>query len=276
MCRRPHFKGVAATALLIALGACGDATGVDGPRRVSLNFRVGEMSAPSLLAGTPGPEASGPTRVAGPPMRLVGTNGTLQIDEIRVIVAEVELKGDDDVCSDGTLGTDDCADFEAPPRFLDLPLDGQPVEAFTSLIPAGEYDELEFEIEDLEDDEQDTQFAAEIAALRTVILSEFPDWPRKATALVVGSFESPAGTTAFRVYMEAEIEIERDLVPPLIVSDDGSAGTDLIVDIRPDIWFGRSDGSVMELHLYDFDATGELLEFEVEMENGIVEVEVDR
>lgn len=266
------YRAACITAVAIAFSACGDVTGVDGPQRVSVNLRVGDSGAPASASGM----AGAPSLVAGPPMRLEGTNGTLQIDEIRVIVAEVELKGDDDDCSDGTLGTDDCGDFEAAPRFLDLPLDGEPVEAFTSLIPAGEYDELEFEIEDLEDDEGDTEFAAEIEALREAILDEFPDWPRKATALVVGTFESDAGTMDFRVYLEAEVEIERDLVPPLIVSEDGATGTDLIVDVRPDIWFGRSDGSVLELHLFDYDLTGELLEFELEMEDGFVEIEIDR
>ncbi len=265
-------SGVAAT---IALGACGDSTGVDGPRQVSLSFQVGSSTSLAAVSMVT-PPADGPQRVAGPPLTLEGTNGTLQIDEIRVIVAEVELDGEDDACEDGTPSTDDCADFEAPPRFLDLPLDGQPVAAFTSLVPAGTYDELEFEIEDLEDDEEDTEFAAEIAALREAILDEFPDWPREATALVVGSFTSPTETTSFRVYLEAEIEVERDLVPPLVVADDGSDGIDLTVDIRPDIWFGSSDGTVLDLSQYDYDATGQLLEFEVEMEDGIVEIEIER
>jgi hypothetical protein len=215
---------------------------------------------------------------------LEGTNGTLTIDEIRLIVAEVELDGDDDHCEDsdsdddssGSSGfDDDCAEFEAPPRFLDLPLDGQPVEAFVGLVPPGVYDELEFEIEDLEDDADD-EWAAEIAALEDAIRDEFPDWPRKATALVVGSFTGSGGSsTDFRVYLEAEIEIERDLAPPLVVGDDGSTGLDLTVDVRPDIWFSNPDGSVIDLSIYDYDQTGAVLEFELEMEDGFTEIEID-
>lgn len=255
------------------LAACGDSTGVGDPASVALNFQV---SAASTAPTTAGPaRADGPASVVGPPMVLMGTNGTLTIDEIRLIVAEVELEGDDDACQVDDSSSDDCAEFEAPPRFIDLPLDGSPVEAFVGLIPPNTYDELEFEIEDLEDDESDSDFAAEIAALKEDILAEFPDWPEKATALVVGSFEDNDGeVSTFRVYLEAEIEIERDLVPPLVVGEDGAA-PDLTVDIRPDIWFGSSDGSVLELHLWDYDATGELLEFEVEMEDGFIEVEFD-
>ncbi len=44
--------------------------------------------------------------------------------------------------------------------------------------------------------------------------------------------------------------------------------------MRPDIWFMRSDGSVLPLHLYDYGQTGQLLEFEVEMEEGFTEIEI--
>jgi len=254
----------------IALGACDDSTGVGSPGTIALNFSVG-TAAPSAVSGP----ASAPALVAGPPMTVSGTNGTLTIDEIRLIVAEAKLDGEDNACEDEVPGQD-CAEFEAPPRFLDLPLDGSPVQAFVGTVPQGTYTEIEFEIEDLEDDESDSEFAAEIAALREDILAEFPDWPRKATALVVGSFEAAGGgTTAFRVYIEAEIEIERALVPPLVVGPDGTTGADLNVDIRPDIWFSLSDGSVLDLSAYDYDDTGAVLEFELEMEDGFTEIEID-
>jgi hypothetical protein len=264
------FRALPTALSVFLLAGCGDALGVDGPQNVALNFQV-SAATPAQLSG-PAP-ANGPQPTAGPPMVISGTNGTLTIDEIRLIVAEVELEGDDDTCENDTAATTDCAEFEAPPRFLDLPLDGESVEAFLGLVPAGVYNELEFEIEDLEDDETDTQFAAEIAELRLQILTEFPDWPRKATALVAGTFESANGSIDFHVYLEAEIEIERSLVPPLVVGEGGSDGTDLTIALRPDLWFTRSDGSILELHLYDYATTGLLLEFELEMEDGILEIE---
>jgi len=258
-----------------AATACGDSTGVADPAAVALNFQVSTATWPQ--ASGPAPTTS-PMRVVGPPLVLEGTNGTLTIDEIRLIVAEAELEGDDDgACEDDIRGDDDdCEEFEAPPRFLDLPLDGTPVQAFLGMVPPGTYDELEFEVEDLEDDEEDSEFAAEVAALRDEIQAEFPDWPRKGTALVVGSFEDLDGqSTSFRVYIEAEIEIERDLVPPLVVGE-SATNPDLNVDLRPDIWFGESNGSVLELHLWDYDATGQILELELEMEEGIeLEIETD-
>ncbi len=254
---------------LVASSACSDSVGVGGVgQQVSLNFRVaGNGPAASSVAG--------PALVAGPPMMLNGTNGTLTLDEIRIIINEVELHREGPACDSIEAGGGDCGEFEAPPRFLDLPLDGDPIEAVTALIPGGTYDRLDFEIEDLEDDETDPTEAALIAAVRSEILSEISDWPRKASAMVAGSFAPTAGGSIdFRVFLDAEIEIELDLIPNLVV-DDGGASRDLTVDVAPEIWFSNPDGSVVALHLYDYDLTGELLEFEVEMEDGFTEVEYD-
>ena len=87
--------------------------------------------------------------------------------------------------------------------------------------------------------------------------------------MVVGTFDSPSsGVVRFRVFLEAEIEIELDLIPNLVVGADGSASVDLTIDVRPDLWFKRPDDSVIPLHLFDYDLTGLLLEFELEIENG--------
>jgi hypothetical protein len=47
------------------------------------------------------------------------------------------------------------------------------------------------------------------------------------------------------------------------------------VDVSPAAWFTNPDGTVIELQLFDYDATGELLELEVEMERGFTEIELD-
>ena len=258
--------------VLAAAAACSDTTGPAGFQSVSVNFRV-SGSGPAAAGPS---RASGPMLVAGPPLVLSGTNGTLTIDEIRVIINEVELHPSDGSCDAVEVSGDDCPEFEAPPRFLDLPLDGNPIGAVTALIPAGRYKRLDFEIEDLEDDESDPAEAAGIAAVRSVILAEFWDWPRKASALVAGSF-TPAGGSPedFRVFLDAEIEIEMDLVPNLVIDDQGGPSRDITVNVAPQIWFLRPDGTVLDLRQYDYDQTRQLLEFEVEMEDGFTEIEFD-
>lgn len=260
------MRGGAWLAAAVMLAACGDGTGVQGPETVSLNFRVDGPTVPAAAAGM--------GLVAGPPMTIEGTNGSLTIDEIRIVINEVQLKPEDDNCEDGSLD-DSCGEFEAPPRFLDLPLDGEPIAAVTALIAPGTYEELDFEIEDLEDDETDPAQAAAIDAVRTQILSEISDWPRKASALVAGSFAATGGGSIdFRVFLDAEIEIEMELFPRLVIGDDGTASRDLTVNVRPEMWFLRPDGTVLPLHLYDYDLTRRLLDFELEMEDGFTELEI--
>lgn len=271
-------RTLTAAALLAATAACSDGTSVAGPKPLSVNFRVTGPPSPTMGHPAAAPAlASGPLAVAGPPLVLDGSNGTLTIDEIRIIINEVELKPADGSCDLVDDASDDphCPEFEAPPRFLDLPLDGEPIEAVTALITPGVYKEIDFEVEDLEDDEDDLQEAAAIDAVRVQIMAEIGDWPLEASALVTGSFAPVGGgSVGFRVFLKAEIEVEMELIPNLVVAEDGGASRELTVDIRPDIWFERPDGSVLPLHLFDYDTTGQLLEFDVEMEDGFTEIEI--
>jgi len=266
-------RGGTAVAVALMVAACGDGTGVESTRDVALSFQIAGAAAPV------GPAAVGPSRVAGPSLVLSGTNGTLTLEDIRVVVSEIELEAIDDSCvgeddSVDDIG-DDCEEFETGPQFLDLPLDGTPIEVATSAVPLGTYEELEFEIEDLEDDEDDAAEAALITAVRAEILAIVPDWPDEASALVTGTFTPTSGSpVAFRVFLKAEIEVEMELVPVLVIDGRG-ASRKVTVDIEPSIWFSRSDGSVVDLSQYDYDATGQLLEFDVEFEDGFTKVEVE-
>ena len=269
--RRPGAP-LAALVALASLGACDDGLGVDGPGDVTVAFRTAEASATSAASAPP---ASSPLRQ----VTFEGTNGTLVLDEVYMILDEVELDTVDDDCDDGLHddGSDDdgpsCADFEAGPRLVVLPLDGAPVRAFEASIAGGRYDELEFEIEHLDDDEDDR---ARNEALRAEILALIPDWPDDASIYVAGTFQAEGGDpVAFRTFVDAEIEIELDLSPPLNVGEDGVGDRDLVVDVRPDLWFGDGQGGVMDLTAWDYDAFGRLLELEIEIEDGFIEVEFD-
>ena len=268
--RHGFGRTIPGVAAILAAAACGDGTGVATPQDVSLLFQVSSTAANLTSA------AGGSSSAAAAPMILEGTNGTLTIDEIHIIINEAELKPADGSCLavTGDQVHDDCPDFEAPPRFMDLPLDGTPVEAVTAAIPPGTYKALDFEVEDLEDDEESAEEAAAIAAVKAQILLAVPDWPDEASVLVVGSFQPvDANPISFRVFLKAEIEVELDLVPELVIAEDGSASTDLVVDVQPALWFVHGDGTVRPLHEWDWDTTGETLEFDVEMEDGFTKIE---
>lgn len=209
-----------------------------------------------------------------------GTNGTLVIDEILMIVSEMELEEENGCDDDDGLGDqtfDHCEDFEAEPHLIDLPLDGSPISVFSALIAPGVYDELDFEVEDIDiDDIDDDEKEGALAALRDEVRALVPDWPDNASMYVTGTFQPEGGEpVAFRTFIEAEVEVELDLIPNLVIGNDGVANRDLIIDIRPDLWFLDNQGFVRDLSQWDYDTTGQLLELEIEIENGFFEVEFD-
>lgn len=266
MTRRFHktpLAALAAAGLLLFTG-CDATDGMDeaGEARVAVQF----ATAPAGAAKTGGASA----------LVVEGTNGTLTLTDVRFIVAELELERLESVCDDGVAG-EGCDDYEAPISFVQLPLDGGVVTVATDEVPAGAYDELEFEVENVEpDDDDDAAERAAIEALLADIRQELPSWPAEASLVVQGTFQPADGGAArpFTAYFEAEVEVELDLVPALRI-DDAGASRALTVDVRPGAWFARADGSVVDLSRFDFAATGEVAELEVEIENGFADVEVD-
>ena len=271
--RRMRLSSVAVVmSAALAAAGCDDGMGPGTGAPVAVAFTAASQTGSASMRSGDGWSAL----LAAESLTLQGSNGTLVIEELHVIVEEFELdRLDDDACdgidddgdSDG-VGDDDCEEFETGPIFVNVPLDGGEVVAVNAQVTPDTYDELDFEIEDLDDDTgAHVQLLSEIRAT-------FPDWPRDASMLAVGTF-TPTGGEAipFRVYFEAEVEIEMDLVPPVTVTEaDGGTFT---VTLDPAFWFGRPDGTVWNLAQLDYDATGSVVEFEVEIENGFVEVEFD-
>ena len=206
-------------------------------------------------------------------IHLTGSNGNLDIDGIWVIVEEFELEGVETADCDDDVGTDDCEDFEQKYFFIDVPLDGTTINVVSAPIPDGTYDELEFEVDDVEVDGDDLEEVAEsdlIAALLAKVRSQFPNWTDKASMVVTGTWTPTSGSAVdFETYFDADIEVELDLVPVLTVAD-GVASRELTILLRPDVWFLRADGTVWNLK----DREGQLVDFELEIEDGF-ELEID-
>jgi hypothetical protein len=227
-----------APALLLA-GCDSAATVPDDGARVSVDFGVARaVSAP-----------------AGGALAIAGSNGTLTLTELRLVVAEFELDGEDD----GAACTgDDCEDFDAGPAFVSVPLDGREVQVAAGPLPPGTYRRLEFEVEDLDDDEQDPAERQRIEETLSRIRAEIPEWPRRASMRVAGTFQPQAGPAVpFRVFVEAEIELRLPLEPPLVVGA-ADAGRTVAVTLDPAAWFRVGD-QVLDLSRYD----GRSLELEV-------------
>ncbi|HEX8392977.1 MAG TPA: hypothetical protein VF665_11515 [Longimicrobium sp.] len=206
---------------LLALGACADnPASSSGEAKSLVAVRFGVNGASSLQGAA---QTSGTDRLV-----LTGANGTLAIDDLRLVVARFRLKGDDDR---STCTGDDCDDFNAGPMFIDLPLGPTATPVASGTLPAGIYRRVDFRVRDLDDDEENPVERAAIDSLRARILSQFADWPRQASMLVVGTFTPTGGTAVpFRAYLRTRFDVRLELSPSLVVDGTASRGVDVLVD----------------------------------------------
>jgi hypothetical protein len=261
MLNRPRLL-VSAAILPLLLMACNPG-GLSDPSGASVTVLFRGASA----GGSP---AAGLSAADTSPLTIPGSNGTLEITSIKAIVDELELD-----CESRTTGP--CVDFEAGPSFETVPLGADEVVIADAVVPPGRYDEFEFDIDDLDGDDDDS--AAERAAKRALlaeIRSTYPDFPSDASMIVEGSF-TPAGgaAVAFRTYLEADIEVELPLDPPLEVVE-GAGPVTVPVTIDPRLWLTLPDGRVLDLSAFDYARTGQVPEIDVEVEGAFaVEIEFD-
>ncbi len=204
---------------------------------------------------------------------IVGSNGVLDLDGIWVIVEEFELEPVEVTDCDVEPEPASCADFEQKYFFISVPLDGTIITVVNAEIPDGSYDELEFEVDDVEVDANDPEEVADadlIEALLATVRGQFPNWPDKASMLIKGTWTPTGGPEAlFETYFDADIEVEIDLVPLLTV-ENGAASRDLTILLQPDRWFLRADGTVWNLK----ELEAELVDFDLEIEDGF-ELKID-
>ena len=259
---RTHWM-VPALALtaLAAAGCDGDGTGAGGSR-VAIRFATtGGAQATRALA--PRFSHAG----TGDVLALTGTNGTLRIEDVRLIVSELELEQSDGSCVAEDDGDDHCEEFESGPFVVDLPLAGGAVTLTTDQVAPGTYHELEFEVEDLEPEDDDGPGERQaIQSLLGQLRSVYPGFPSGASMVAHGTFTPSGSTTAqpFTVYFDAEIEVEMDLEPPVTVPGAGS----LTVHVNPAAWF-RQGAQVVNLAALD----GRTVEFHSQIRDGMEEVD---
>lgn len=198
--------------------ACDEGTGVADRGNVSLSTVA---TAPSLPAGV--------TARAG---ELTQTDGdhTLVLHRVAVVVREIELERlEVDDCPDG-LESDDCEEFEAGPVLLELGLDGRVEQMVSIAVPAGYYDELEFDIHKPDDD----------TASDLGFVAANPEFER-VSIRVEGTFDGED----FVFLQDVDEEQELDLSPPLEVAE-GDIATNVTLRMDVSTWFLRSDGSLVD------------------------------
>lgn len=249
----------------LAFAACGgDSTGTQA--RATVTVRMG-VSSPAAL------RAQGGTAAVGGPLTVTGTNGTLSITGIQVVVAKFQLRGANDTPCDrqGTGVSDDECEFQAGPFFVDVPLDGSQLNVATGALPAATYTSVRFRVKNLDVDDDDDDASddddatpAQVSALFTQIRAQFPDWPQKASMLVTGTFTPTGGAPRdFRAFARAEVRLTLPINPPLTVGE-GSSSSAVAVVLDPAAFF-KTGATVIDLSQF---SSGKLGEFKVEAERG--------
>ncbi len=247
----------------LALGACsGDGTGTAARAQVAVRMGVSRGGAAA------GRSAGGLASLGGP-LAVTGTNGTLSITGIQVVVAKFQLRGADDVACDGTRADDEC-EFQAGPFFVDVPLDGSQLSVTTGAVPPGTYGSVRFRVKNLDIDDDDDESAddddatpAQVAALFGQIRAQVADWPQKASMLVTGTFTPTGGAPrAFRAFLRAEAKLTLPIDPPLTVAE-GSSSAAVAVVMDPASLF-KTGTTVVDLSQFN----GRLGEFKAETERG--------
>ncbi len=242
-------------AALLILGACDSgSTSPGGGGNVSIRFGTSTTSA-NLQANL---QASGISSPAND-LTVTGTNGTLVIQDIRMVASRFKLKGNDQsTCADSVAEShsnngngngngdrehdEDCDEFRGGPFIVNIPLDGSMTTIATDNVPAGTYNWFAFKVKSLnvgdDADDDDASENANIPALLTQIRALYPNFPSNASMVVKGTFNGAPFTTYFR----ANMMVVQKLDPPLVVPGDNAVH----VTIDPSLWF-KNGSQVLNL-----------------------------
>ena len=241
------LKKALALSVLLAAGAagCGNPAGDDRGR---LAIRFATPVARSSAASSRGPSLS---RSGSMESLLVrGSNGTLRIEDVRMVVSGLARESAEGACAGGR-GGDGCQALEGGPFAVDLPLTGGAVTVTRQEIPAARYTALELRLGG--------------GVVPDTLRAVYPAFPGGASIVVRGTF-TPTGGSAqpFTLYFATEGEVRRALEPPAKVP--GADALTVVVD--PAGWF-RSGGQVVD----PIPLNGRLLKLDPEESFGRVEID---
>jgi len=198
---------------LLALAAC-NSTGPTQLADVAVSFKA--TTPPAAAALFDGAEA--------------GAANALVLTSVEIVLREIELKRAD-VSDCDLLGENDdgCEKFEAGPVLVSVPVDGSVSQEFSLAIPAGSYNEIEFEIHKVSSgDEEDAQFLAQHPT--------FDDLSIRVT----GTFDGQA----FVFETDLDVEQELDLLPALVIGE-STGSTNITIQVGLDRWFVDASGQAV-------------------------------
>ena len=202
--------------------ACSDGTGLGNEPGVSLSFTT------RTTAAQPAPGFFGSVMAD---TMVDDQQNELIITSAQVVLREIELERmNHDDCDDMSGSDDSCEEIDVGPMLVDLPLNGGVETTITVDVPADVYDEIEFDIHKVSnDDPGDADFRA-----------QYPDMVGKSIR-VTGTFNGEA----FTYETDLSVEQEYDLNPPLTVdANSPSANVTVLFDLSG--WFVDGSGNLID------------------------------
>ena len=201
---------IASLALAFTLTGC-DTTGSDGDQPVlSLSF-----------------VAKNTGNVAKATLGTAEKSSHVTITSAKMLVRKIEFKND--LEDDGLA--DDSLDFETGPFVVELNLDGSLNTVAVNNVPAGQYDEVEFDVHKPEDNETPPDPDFKIGT----------SGDERFSIIIQGIYDGEDFTYRSSENMDQELEL---LSPLNITEDTGSINVTLTVDLSE--WFVDENGSPLD------------------------------
>ena len=217
------YRHVLCAAGVVAVAACSDSgSGPTSNPQVTLSL----ATQPSAAVAAKGVSLSS---ASAPETYTDGAGNTLVLTRVQLVIREIEMENEaaQNACDVQTSG-DDCAEIEVGPMLADLPLGTAGASrTLSTIVPAGTYDKVQFEIHKPESSDD----AAFIAAN--------PDFDGVSIRA-----EGTYNGTPFVYTSDLDVEMEFALNPPLVVGENGAADLTLFVDLGT--WFRALDGSLVD------------------------------
>lgn len=148
---------------------------------------------------------------------------TIVITKAQVVLRRIELKrAETATCGSGVSGG--CEDVELGPLLVDLPLTPGVQQQFSVAIPAGTYDEIDFEVHKVTTQDP--------ATLQNLLLNR--------SIHVEGTFDGQPFT------FESELDVEQELaLSPALAVTDTTTLTNVTIRIVLDAWFRAATGGTL-------------------------------
>jgi hypothetical protein len=209
-----------ATLALLGAVACSDS---NGHGNVSLSLSAQKPLTPPLAASVTGSAGAPSVVMVGDSTVIVLGNDSVILRSLDVVLGKIEMKRLETSACDAVEGNGDCEEFETGPVLASFPLGVTNTAAAVAVnAPAGQYDELEFEIHKT-DPTGDAAFIALNPGFSGISIR------------VTGTYSKAGTRSDFTYTSDLDASEEVAFAQPLSVTDGVAANLTIRLDVST--WF---------------------------------------